>query len=86
MVQTQSCTIRIEVLMSVPFSLFYGDSIEVKVIASNILGQSPPSSAKSTSVLIPYISGQLEFGSDYYEFDNEHRVYPTDAQLSRLDV
>ena len=52
--------------MSAPFSLYYEDHIEVKVIARNAVGESPPSEARSKEVLIPYISSQLEFGKSNY--------------------
>ena len=86
MVQSSECVLDIGVLMSDPFLLFYGDSIEAKIIARNAVGESPPAEGRSTNVLTPYISGQIEFGSNYYEFDEEEGVYPTEAELSQLNI
>ena len=71
--------------MSEPFNLYYGDFVEVKVTASDHLGMAESLESQSEHSLSPYIVGQLEFGnSDYYEFDNENGVYPSD--LTQLTI
>ena len=45
-----------------PLNLKYGDRVEVKVIAKNAVGESPPSIGVSKLGLHPYITRIIEFG------------------------
>ena len=66
--------------MDEPLNLAYGDTVEVKVIALNAVGESPPAIGVSKLGIHPFVSGRLDFGDKRIELD-ESRLYPTDEQL-----
>ena len=65
-----SCVIEVEILMSEPFNLYYGDYVSAKFVGfKDEVEEHTSELGTSNKSIAPYITGQLEFGySEYNEF------------------
>lgn len=76
--------------MSYPFNLYYGDHVNVKIMGTDAEEVNTYTSELGTSegTLIPFITDQLEFGYNeynYFPFDQLHGKYPTKEEMATLD-